>query len=255
MDIIYLLLILLALVVLHEAAHAVTMRQQGIAISEAGLGLPFPPVLHVKPRRLPFQLTFSPWLLGAYVEMSPEHLPVFRGLPYRQRSWILNSGVVVNLLAGLACWAVVAAVNGHPITAAVMAAAAAAMWLWRTQVAAYLLPALAVPALAATVYALTKAWSMGETGLGFAGIGDLIPAGGGIGWLYLAGQLSLALAVLNCLPFYGLDNGKVFGEALQRLTRNTVTIRIYRTVGLVVLAAILVGSIVSDLWAAITNLI
>src|SRR5437667_292005 len=58
----------LAHLVLHEGAHALALREYGIPIREAGLGMPFPPRIVLKPtRRRPFALSLSPWIVGASV--------------------------------------------------------------------------------------------------------------------------------------------------------------------------------------------
>lgn len=247
MPVVTLIAVLLTLIVVHEAAHALALRRLGIPISEAGLGLPIPPVLRWKPRRLPFTLAVSPWLLGAYVRPDPAHEDRLDALPYRDAAWFTNAGIVANLLAFAGLLAVDAAMSANPILAVLAAVAAVVLWLGRKPVAAYLLPALALPALVFMAAALAISWKAGSTGAGFAGLAEFAPHGFQE-TVRVAGVMSLALAALNALPLFGLDNGRVVGILVHRWLGCAAN-RMYEYAGLAAVAALLVLAVGSDLWA------
>jgi membrane-associated protease RseP (regulator of RpoE activity) len=247
MTIAILIVTLLLCLTVHEAAHALVMRNLDAPINRAGLGMPFPPTLRIA-TRWGFDFTLSPWLVGAYVDTTDEGHEHLDGLPYRQRAWYLNVGIVANLLLGFAAVAAGQAVNGKLVSAAVFAGLAVGIWFARRVIAAYVLPAAAVFALAFLVFGMAASWSAGETGMGFAGMPALVPSDRSE-LLAFVGAISLALAVLNMLPLHGLDNGKVVGIVLARWLPGWA-VRVYQYTGVALVFAMLVGSVVSDLWAA-----
>lgn len=242
--------LLIALTV-HEAAHALALRTFGVPISRAGLGLPFPPVWTVPARgRRTFALTVSPWLVGAYVQADERQEERLDALPYRDKAWHLNAGIVANLILGFGMLAISAAATGRPLRAAVLTVLAAACWFGRRILAAYVAPAVAVPALVFMGWALAQSWADGETGAGYAGLVDLVPSGV-VGAVEFVGVISISIAILNALPLFGLDNGRVVDLLLSRwLGRRAVTA--YRGVGMALVAASLLLAIGSDVWSAFT---
>lgn len=255
MGITALVLILLAAIAIHELAHAIAMRNEGVKIDAAGLGLPIQPMLRI-PTRWGITLTLSPWLVGAYVSTTDADNRKIEQLPYKRQAWILNAGILANLTTAAACITVITALNGAWYKAALSAAVTAAIWHYRKGLAAYVVPFGAIPALGAVIYGLIDSWSQGQTGLGLAGIGVFAPqvAGTPITVLkelaIITAVLSLALAVMNMIPIYGLDNGRVVELAMRnRLPR--WAIRAYEVAGVALIIMMLVGAIASDLWSLI----
>lgn len=239
---------LLTAALIHEAAHALALRKLGIPISEAGLGLPFPPKATFKPRRLPFALTFSPWLVGAYVMPHPDHHKEIDNLPYRKRAWFLNAGVISNIIAGLVFWAIGFAITGELAAFTVAAILASAVWFARKPIAAFLLPVLSVPLLIWTGSLIGQSWSQGESGFGFAAMTDAVPQASAVRYLAFFGTLNFAIAAMNTLPLFGLDNGKVVADILRRWIGDRAT-RVYEYAGLALVGLSVVAALASDLWA------
>lgn len=248
---------LLVSMVLHEFAHGVAMRRHGVRLDRAGLGIPLPPMLIIDTkRRFGFDLTVSPWLVMAYVEPSEKDQKTFDALPYRAKAWCYNAGIVANILVGLVAQAGAWMLAGRFQAAAVCLMLAAATWVGRKVLAGYVLPAVAAPALALTVFALILSWSSGSTGMGFSGLGELAPHTAGVGeWLGFLSMISFALALLNMLPLGGLDNGRVVQLWLQRWNVSPRLITAYERVGLAFVGLSLLGAVASDGWAAISALI
>lgn len=142
-----------------------------------------------------------------------------------------------------------AAIDLNPTKAVICLGAACALWPLRKIAAAYIIPVLSVPALCAIVVALRSEWEAGRTGVGFAGLGDQEMAPHGlaeaVSWV---GVMSVAIALMNMLPLYGLDNGKVVGLLLHRWAPHWVVTG-YQYAGLALIAITLVASLASDLWA------
>jgi membrane-associated protease RseP (regulator of RpoE activity) len=246
------LVVVLALAVafgVHEAAHALALRSYGFRLSRAGIGLPLPPTFTVF-RRGEVGFTVSPWLLGAYVQARDEDEEAITALPYRDRAWYLNAGIVANLLFGFVLLAVVAVAHSRLALGLGLAAVAVALWFARRPVAAYVVPALAVPILGFMVFAMAASWARGETGAGFAGLHDLVSPGV-VGAVEFAGVVSMAMGVLNALPLFGLDNGKVVDLLLHRWAPHWL-VSGYRAVGVALVLGMLLLAVGSDLWAAVT---
>jgi membrane-associated protease RseP (regulator of RpoE activity) len=239
---------LLTALAIHEAAHAVALRSYGIRIIRAGLGIPLPPTFRVRwPARTRITLTFSPWLVGAYVEPDSDDQPKLDALPYRDQAWYLNAGIIANFVSGFVVIAVLDAAAGRWVAASVLAAAAVLTAMFRRAVGAYILPALAVPALVLLGYALASSWAAGETGAGMAGVPSLVEPGS-TGAVRFFGVISLTLAIVNAVPLFGLDNGKVVGLVLDRWVGRRGR-SVYRIGGGVSVAALLALSVGSDPWA------
>lgn len=242
------IVMLFATVIVHELAHALALRKLGVRINEAGLGLPFPPVLRI-PTRWGITFTLSPWLVGAYVSCSDEDSERLDAMPYRDQAWYLNAGIVANLLLAFGAFAANRAMLGEWWRCAGDLLAVAVTWAARRWIAAWVLPVLSVGALGTLGYGLILSWRAGDTGMGFAGLGEIAPHGAA-DTVATLGLLSLAVAIMNMLPLFGLDNGKVVALALRRWLPAR-GLSIYKGVGVAVVAVLILGSIVSDAWKAI----
>lgn len=234
---------------MHEAAHGIVLRKLGFKIVEAGLGVPVPPQLRFQLPRVPFRLAISPWLVVAYVMPDPADKQRLDAMPYRDKAWWLNAGIVANLLLGGVFATAAALVAGSLVKAAIAAAITALVWFTRRQLAAYIIPAAAVPVLAWLIYLMAgHDYSMNDTGFGFASLANGMP---GITTLtevlafFVA--VNVGLALINTLPILG-DNGKVIKEILHRWAGRRAA-NIYEVTAAVLLVAALGAAFVSDMWA------
>ncbi|WP_020525864.1 M50 family metallopeptidase [Catelliglobosispora koreensis] len=249
MSILIIVATLLTVVIVHEAAHALAMRRLGVHIEEAGIGLPIPPVLRIN-TWWGWRLSLSPWLVGAYVSATKKDTEYLDQLPYRQRAWYLNAGIVANLLLGFAAVAAHGLINGYWPLVLASAGFGIGVWISRHQLAAYVIPFAAIPALASVVAGLVLSWTQGKTGMGFADFGDIAPATAA-GIPSFVALISFAVAWLNMLPLFGLDNGRVIEAALAgRLPKRVMSA--YRGIGIGLVLLSIVGAVASDLWAIVT---
>lgn len=244
MSVAFVVAIIFLSVSMHETAHSVVIRRQGFPITRAGVGMPFPPMLKIHWRGVTW--TLSPWLVGMYVSPDPADWDRIQQLSYRDQAWHLNAGVLSNFIAASVLFA--AASGGW--RAVVSLAAAAVLWLARRPITAYLLPALAVPLLVFLFVSLSQSWLRGSTGMGYAGLADVIP-NDLHGWLVLAGVLNLSIGAFNSLPLVPLDNGKVCAMIVHRCLGYRVA-EAFQLTGTVVVLALILVSFGSDLWAAVT---
>jgi hypothetical protein len=122
--------------IVNEAVRALVLRRAGVPIVRAGLGLPVPPVWTVLPARgqRTAELTLSPWLIDAYVQIPEDDLG---RRPYRERTWLANAGGVANALLGSAALGFYYALTGLWPWAGAAAAMTAVCWFARRAVAAY----------------------------------------------------------------------------------------------------------------------
>lgn len=237
-------LILIASVAIHEAAHAVAMRSFGVPVVRSGLGVPLPPRLSFTAQGV--QWTLTPWLVAAYVEPSQEGRRQLESLSYRDMAWYANAGIVANLLLALGASAFITPLGTANV---VSAGLAICVWLFRRQVAAYVIPALAVPAIGLLVVALARSWSHGESGVGFAGLVEFAPTN----WTTFLDAvviLNFSLAMINILPMYPADNGRVVDRLVTSSLGQRASVA-FRYVGLTLVVVSLIGAVASDLYALI----
>ncbi len=234
--------LLVANLAVHEAAHALALKKMGGRIQAAGLGLPLPPQLVLKPRgRRTFSLTLSPWLIGAYVIPDHQSERLIEDAPYWQRAWFAGAGVVANLLVGLAGLALLTAIAGNWLAALAWAGAGVTVWLAR-KVITFLLPLFGIVALIFLAYILVV--SVGEP-QGPVGLAVNLAAESGREVLTYTIALSMALAIVNCIPIYPFDGGRVADAALLHVAGEQVA-RTFRVATGIAAAALLVYVIGSD---------
>jgi membrane-associated protease RseP (regulator of RpoE activity) len=250
LTVVSLVVALLAALVVHEYAHYRAMRSDNIRVVEAGLGLPFWPTLRVPYRGVTW--TLSPWLLGAYVKPHPDdYKRMETSTSYRNLAWHYGAGVWSNFTFAFAAFAVAALIDGRLLRAGIYAVIAVLLWVFRRGFTAYVQPALAPVALAILCYGFYSSWTAGETGLGFAG---LAPVGAttftAVEIISVIAVISGALGIINLLPFFPMDNGRVVAHLLNHWWGERVASG-FKLGGTLLVLASLIGSVASDLWAAI----
>lgn len=105
------LILLVALVVLHELGHAIAARRSGVVVEEFGVG--FPPTAWKKKLKNGILLTLN-WLpLGGYVKLQGEYDSAtnkgdYGAATYLQKTKILFAGVMVNWLVAIVLLTIVA---------------------------------------------------------------------------------------------------------------------------------------------------
>lgn len=198
----------------HEAGHALILQRLGFTIKEAGLGLPFKPRLILPPtERRPFALSLSPWLFGAYVMGRDEDEEQINALPYKDNAWFSGIGVVVNLVLGLLLGAVGAALSNSPLRAAIYVTIAAALWYGQILFTAYVIPALALPGLVFMAFSI--ATTLGQPS-GVVAIGHALVVANPITAIEIAGVLSFSVGILNMLPLWPFDGGRICGQLIRQ---------------------------------------
>jgi membrane-associated protease RseP (regulator of RpoE activity) len=241
-------LFLLIIVCAHEAAHALVLKRLGFPIVEAGLGFPFKPRYVRQPsRRIPFRLSLSPWLLGAYVEPDPKRQKEIEALPYVDSAWYSGAGVVANFLLGGIMWVLLDVIDSHWTMASIVTAGTAVLWFGRRQVAAYVLPVLGIPTLLGVVYSLVV--SVGQP-QGPVGLGRLMESSTWYDALIIGYLLTMSLGILNLIPIYPFDGGRIADAAFGHLLGTKAAQR-FRAVTGVLMMFLVVYSIGSDIfWLA-----
>jgi membrane-associated protease RseP (regulator of RpoE activity) len=209
----------LGTIVAHEAGHYASMRRAGVRIHSAGVGFPFPPTFTVYRKKNPdgtvtkFQL--SPWVLGAFVRADERDEKRIDELPYRQFTWIMGSGVVINLALGLVLLSLAALTIGNWTGCLAYLAAATLLWLGRKLFAAYVVPVLGIPALGLLIWGTVLA-VMDHSQIGVVGTVRLFSLADNASLaLVLAGLLSVSLGILNMIPLFPFDGGRIFSRVLS----------------------------------------
>src|SRR3989344_3511438 len=122
------LLVLSALVLIHELGHFLAARTLGIKVEEFALGLPFTKAIF-KIKRGETQYGVYPVLFGGFVRLQGEEGPSFAPMSIgasegktrdfwergkKQRMMVIGAGVVMNIALAVAAFIVLYAVVGVP---------------------------------------------------------------------------------------------------------------------------------------------
>lgn len=238
----------LASLVVHEAGHALALRKLGIPISSAGLGLMIPPMLRW--RRSTFDVTLSPWLLGAYVLPDRRYEAKLEALSYRDSAWYSGAGIIANLILAGVFGTTAATVDGHLQSATTVGAATVAIWVFRRFIAAALLVPIGIAAAVLTVQGILLAARTGAS-VGIVGTAQFI---GGASSLHAAlitvAVLNAAIALFNSIPLFPLDGGRI-ADALVRKVWGVRPAAVIQNVGVGLMLLVTLYAVGTDAWQLI----
>jgi membrane-associated protease RseP (regulator of RpoE activity) len=244
-------LLLFALAV-HEAAHALALRTLGYRIVEAGLGLPFPPRLVITPRRLPFRVSLSPWLLGAYVKAEERLGCEIDTVPYRATAWYLGAGVIANLLLGGVAGCLATALQSHWTKTGILALGTAVLWFSRRLICAYVLPIVGIPTLAWLGYLMATSVGEPQGPLGLGKLaGEMAVSASVYNALAFCFVINVGLGLLNLIPIYPFDGGRIADTAIKRLAGVRPALWFRRVTGFAALWLIVYSTVGDLVWLAL----
>lgn len=248
-------LIVLSLV-FHEAAHWFEMSRRGIPVVEAGLGFPIGRWLQIRFRWKRFSgttFTLNPLLIGAYVKPSDRGQKMIEALPYKEYATIFGVGPLANLLFWLMIFFVRPVIDSQISLAnpqnqfmmfCVFSIMAFVVYA-RGALSAYVVPVLGLAAIVLIVMTLAKFGQKGVSGpVGIVEAAKKSSSDGLISALSFAGLMSLNLALLNALPFFPLDGGKIVDKIIGRFGARVQNI--FRVVTTAVIFALILGAILGD---------
>lgn len=246
MAILLVVLSFLIAIVVHETFHALAMRRDGIKVVAAGLGLPIKPLFGHTYRGV--RWTISPWLLGAYVQPSTKDFErMEEEMPYRTVAWHYNAGIVGNFLLAAACYTIAAAGTGHPVHALAGLGVGIVIWIFRRQIAAYVLPAVAVPLFVYFCWSLFHRITEGQQIAGMSGLSSMTPSSLSLSvFLFLLADISLFLGVVNAVPFFPMDNARCCSHLITRWFGGR-TAEVFQLSGLGVLGVLTLVGVFTDL--------
>lgn len=222
------IVLLILSIMLHEAGHAIAMARRGVEIEEAGIGMSFSKKIRFTfhPRFLPFPLVLTPFLIGAYVKPTPKGEEQIKALSYRDQSVIYGAGVIMNALFGsvlfAAAWALSTAmrpdnkIDWTPLFIYVGVGVLAAIFRrWISPI----MPLFGIGALVLIVISIIS--SLNNIGGPIEAIRYVTSGTGWAETIFLAGNISFSLAILNLIPLRQLDGGQITSALLVRwkLTR------------------------------------
>jgi membrane-associated protease RseP (regulator of RpoE activity) len=227
------LFVILAVGVLlaHLVGHLRALRRYGIA-AQVWVGLPLGPRRVFRPGWAPFAVGIS--LMPFAVHVRPEDPEEVEELRYLHYAWYAGAGATVNVVIGL-LWAITAwFANGDWLAADIAVAVTTTICIWPRHFCAYVVPVLGVLTTAVLmVYTISAiALAQGPVQVRFPLSQSPMDA------LMRATALSMALGLINMLPFYPLDGGKLVGR-LVKAAGGSRAIRLFRSlqVGFVISTA------------------
>ena len=221
----YLRLILVVIVVsiilmVHELGHAIEMRNKGIPIESLGIGLDIWVLPSVEfPIGFFPDATFkiSPLLLGAHVTPTEEGGQLMEQLPYSEFSSIVGMGVWVNLMVGLFFLSIVFLTSARRkenrsrivLTLSLLVL----LGIGRGIFVSYLIPVLGILML---VYVVINYKDLrGPLGA----IRELLK----VRITAVIAGISISLGLLNMVPLFPLDGGRIMGRILENYSQNLAT--------------------------------
>ena len=243
MGVIILIAVLLVVLVSHEGGHAYFMWRKGIEIKQAGIGLHRGPKITFRIPGLPFPVTLSPILIGAYVEPSKKGEEQLKNLPYRDKALIFGAGAVINLATGLIAAGTLLLYREFvmgleplfPLWPAVGITFGVGLFMLIFQrfTSCYLVPVIGISLLVLLIYSLAPAFIQDFTHAathGGAAPGEPSGLVGPIGIfrlfshfqtlagaLFLYALLAVNIGLLNMLPLHPFDGGKIIAHPIERL--------------------------------------
>jgi len=252
------IVLVLAVIALHELNHGRLMVRYGIKVPEAGLGIPvkFLPCLSLKisPR---FTFKLHPLLLGAYVQPADEK--EIERLSYQEKAHIFGAGIVANLVISflLNAFLMVALLiirperwdMGDTIYLAAYVILAVIFLRFDKFLSKYVFPFLGLLLTGYLIWSIIhlgfQKSLMGPIGIVQAGLSitSLIEA---TAW---AAVVSLGLGLINLLPLYPLDGGRILKAFLEKKSNLSLGIRnAILGGGSVLLVLLIVAVVFSDLF-------
>lgn len=234
-------------IVLHELAHGLNMRKRGVRIAMVGLGLPIRPrfVIPAGKFGLPFAVSLSPILVVAFVNPVPEDMSK---LSYRQAAWVYGSGAITHLIYGCGILALYTANLSGGWTAVrwlVIAAClllASGLWLGRYWLTGVLIPIIGLLLLIGFFYAFVK--GLGKPG-GLIAAGGLMHQPSLSRALLISGLLAIALGLVNMIPLWPFDGGRIMGEVLRKWYGQGA-VRTWELIGTAISLALFAYRLLSD---------
>lgn len=208
-------------IALHELAHWHEMERHGIRVAKAGLGIPIPYLtlrFTITRKGQPVELSFSPLLLGAFVQPAGDETAVMSSLPYRKVADIAGAGPITHLLIFSALTAGVFCADGNPIWGW-YALAVPLLWIFRSHVASFLVPVLGLFCL----YALVRVLVIHPGAFVEKGNGGPVAIGREVyafsadlrSMVVTCANINLGIGLLNALPFAPLDGGLIVKAAIK----------------------------------------
>lgn len=219
---IFLFLVFLTLLA-HELGHAFAMRSRGLLIRRIGIGIPIPgiPTYTLKKVFPGAVISISPLLVVAFVKPRKEAEIILDILPHRYSALINGAGILANIFFALlifSIWAMSAIKADTNLGTIflfyfVVVLISAGLWIWRDYFCRYLLPIFGPILMIAVCLILLT--GRGEI-IGPIGITQEATKLKGI-WEYIAyaGDVSLGFAMINCLPIFPMDGGRILGAILR----------------------------------------
>jgi membrane-associated protease RseP (regulator of RpoE activity) len=253
----------------HELGHALAMRKYGIKVETLGIGMPMSPKLIFRPAigekifGEGFSLMITPWLIGAFVKPADKDEDYEKKLSYQDAAHINGAGIVANLAFALALLSpmTILIVNdqqpnvlfGGYILSGAFLIVAYLLIRFSRQFCAWFLPPLSVVSLFFFARLLWNAIVVRHDDKALGGIvtasiaiTDIVKNLPDAIWSGFA--ISLSLAIVNVLPFFPLDGGRIAKMIVEhRFPKLSMA---FMMTGGVLVILMIIASVSTDIWQA-----
>jgi len=207
MHIVLAVIIILLVMIVHEAGHALAMNAKGVEIQEFGLGIPFPYTPYYKFSIGKYNFVISLLLVGAYVRPSEAGKEKLMQLSKKERCFIYGAGPLANLILASVLGFIFFILYDGISVKLLIPMAMIVLWIFRKPFCQYLLPIVGLIIAILTAYRVTLApriyGPIGAIGV----LADFMKNITGI--ILITALLTLFLGLLNMLPIFIFYGGKI----------------------------------------------
>lgn len=254
------LLLIFFSIMMHELGHAIAMYRRGVAIEEIGFGMkiPFLPKISwtFKLKKFPSILfRINPVPLGAFVKPKEQGVKYMEQLRYGDEASIYGAGIVTNLILGLVFFSLNHIFDMEMGSSEIMQIVAVDLFLalavygLRRLISLYLI----VPAGLFTIAYLIIAMGNHPFGEVFGGPASIAIVAHehsrSLSEVFsIAGLVSMSIGLVNCMPIYPLDGGRIMEAFLSTIGLSEKYRDSYKIIGFGGIVLLAVFVLISDVY-------
>lgn len=227
MDALILIVVLVALIVVHELGHLIVAKWSGMRVDEFGIG--YPPRAATLGKIGETEITLN-WLpFGGFVKIYGENggadgARAFANRPRALQALVLIAGIAMNLVVAAIIFSILYFKGGFGIThlSLVDSLARGIVLTYEITIAV----AVGLSHFFAGIFTFSADLSQVSGPLGIAGALGTASAAGINHLLFLVGLLSVNLALVNLIPVPALDGGRLLFVIIESITRRPIQERL-----------------------------
>lgn len=239
-------------IIIHELAHAVEMRRNGILIKEIGLGIPIPKITFSFFDKWFFscKISISPLIIGAFVKPFSDEEEKIDRLPYNKLAVICGAGPWINLVFGsilLMAGKIIEPDYGFKLIYFVPVAALLLSKKIFSRYFSIIIGLIAMFYLSSSITdAIFGAAKMSDTVGGPVALTRMVSQESinFVSAMVIGGFISISVGVFNLLPIGPLDGGRIMSALIRKYNERASVV--YNIAGYVVFGVLIILALSND---------